>query len=42
MEQQQSIKNEVSTSGIGLHSGKKVTLLFKPAPINHGICFKEE
>ena len=40
MEQQQSIKNEVSTSGIGLHSGKKVTLLFKPAPINHGICFR--
>ncbi len=29
----------VSFSGIGLHSGKKVHLTLKPAPINHGIKF---
>ena len=40
MEQQHSIKNEISISGIGLHTGNKATLTFKPAPIDHGICFK--
>ena len=40
MDQQQSIKREVSISGIGLHTGQEVTLTFKPAPINHGINFK--
>lgn len=40
MDQQHSIKNEVSISGIGLHTGYEVTLTFKPAPIDHGICFK--
>lgn len=40
MEQQHSIKKEVSVSGIGLHTGKEVTLTFKPAPVDHGICFK--
>lgn len=40
MDQQHSIKHEVSISGIGLHTGQEVTLTFKPAPINHGISFK--
>jgi len=40
MDQQHSIKHEVSISGIGLHTGKKVTLTFKAAPIDHGISFK--
>ena len=40
MDQQQSIKRQVSISGIGLHSGQEVTLTFNPAPINHGISFK--
>jgi len=40
MDQQHSIKHEVSISGIGLHTGQVVTLTFKPAPINHGISFK--
>ena len=40
MEYQQTIKNEVSISGVGLHTGNKVTLNFKPAPTNHGISFK--
>jgi UDP-3-O-[3-hydroxymyristoyl] N-acetylglucosamine deacetylase/3-hydroxyacyl-[acyl-carrier-protein] dehydratase len=40
MDQQQSIKRQVSISGIGLHTGQEVTLTFKPAPIHHGISFK--
>ncbi|MDO9275640.1 MAG: bifunctional UDP-3-O-[3-hydroxymyristoyl] N-acetylglucosamine deacetylase/3-hydroxyacyl-ACP dehydratase, partial [Lutibacter sp.] len=31
--------NEVTLSGVGLHTGNKVTLTFKPAPINHGYVF---
>ncbi len=30
----------MSCSGIGLHSGRKVTLRLKPAPAHHGIRFK--
>lgn len=37
--QQRTIAKPVSCSGIGLHSGKKVNLTLKPAPINHGIQF---
>lgn len=37
--QQKTIKNEVTLSGVGLHTGNKVTLTFKPAPINHGYVF---
>lgn len=37
---QQTIKNEVSLSGVGLHTGKKVTMTFKPAPENHGYAFE--
>ena len=40
MEYQHTIKNEVSIGGVGLHTGNKVSLTFKPAPINHGILFK--
>ncbi|MBK5208956.1 MAG: bifunctional UDP-3-O-[3-hydroxymyristoyl] N-acetylglucosamine deacetylase/3-hydroxyacyl-ACP dehydratase [Flavobacteriaceae bacterium] len=36
---QKTIKNEVTLSGVGLHTGNKVTLTFKPAPINHGYIF---
>ena len=36
---QRTIKNEVSLSGVGLHTGKNVTLTFKPAPENHGYVF---
>ena len=37
---QQTLRRSVSCSGIGLHSGKKVRLRLKPAPVNHGIRFK--
>ncbi|MDP3358379.1 MAG: bifunctional UDP-3-O-[3-hydroxymyristoyl] N-acetylglucosamine deacetylase/3-hydroxyacyl-ACP dehydratase [Lutibacter sp.] len=36
---QKTIKSEVTLSGVGLHTGNKVTLTFKPAPINYGYVF---
>jgi UDP-3-O-[3-hydroxymyristoyl] N-acetylglucosamine deacetylase/3-hydroxyacyl-[acyl-carrier-protein] dehydratase len=36
---QKTIKNEISLSGVGLHTGNNVTLTFKPAPENHGFAF---
>ncbi len=36
---QTTIKNEVTLSGVGLHTGKEVTMTFKPAPINQGYAF---
>ncbi len=36
---QKTIKNEVTLSGVGLHTGNKVTMTFKPAPINYGYAF---
>jgi UDP-3-O-[3-hydroxymyristoyl] N-acetylglucosamine deacetylase/3-hydroxyacyl-[acyl-carrier-protein] dehydratase len=38
-EMQRTIKEKASFSGIGLHTGVKTTVTFKPAPINHGITF---
>lgn len=37
---QRTIKEETSLIGVGLHTGKEVTLTFKPAPENHGYAFK--
>tara|TARA_X000001036_G_scaffold119027_1_gene112496 strand:+ start:154 stop:1569 length:1416 start_codon:yes stop_codon:yes gene_type:complete len=37
---QQTINEEFSISGIGLHTGTTSTLKVKPAPANHGIKFK--
>jgi UDP-3-O-[3-hydroxymyristoyl] N-acetylglucosamine deacetylase/3-hydroxyacyl-[acyl-carrier-protein] dehydratase len=36
---QKTIQNEISLSGVGLHTGNNVTLTFKPAPENHGFAF---
>jgi UDP-3-O-[3-hydroxymyristoyl] N-acetylglucosamine deacetylase len=36
---QQTINTSVSCSGVGVHSGKTVSLTIKPAPVNHGIRF---
>ena len=36
---QKTIKNEVTLTGVGLHTGNKVSMTFKPAPINHGFAF---
>ena len=40
MEHQKTIKKEVSFSGIGLHTGEKTNVLFKPADSNTGILFR--
>ena len=34
---QRTVKEMVKTTGVGLHSGDKVTLSIKPAPVNSGI-----
>lgn len=39
MEKQKTIKSETELQGIGLNTGKKVTLKFKPSPPNSGINF---
>ncbi len=39
MVKQKTIKNEISLKGVGLHTGKEVTMTFKPAPINNGFTF---
>jgi UDP-3-O-[3-hydroxymyristoyl] N-acetylglucosamine deacetylase / 3-hydroxyacyl-[acyl-carrier-protein] dehydratase len=38
--QQQTINREASFSGVGLHSGNRVTMTFLPAPPNTGIRFR--
>ena len=37
---QKTIKQNVSFSGIALHSGHNVEICIKPAQPNHGIVFK--
>lgn len=39
MVKQKTIQNEISLKGVGLHTGKEVTMTFKPAPINNGYTF---
>ena len=36
---QNTIQNEISLSGVGLHTGNTVKLTFKPAPVNYGFAF---
>ncbi len=40
MLRQRTLKQTVSTVGIGLHSGKKVSMTLRPAPSNTGIVFR--
>lgn len=37
---QRTIQKVVAVSGVGLHTGKTVTLTFNPAPENHGFKFQ--
>ncbi|MEI6085262.1 MAG: bifunctional UDP-3-O-[3-hydroxymyristoyl] N-acetylglucosamine deacetylase/3-hydroxyacyl-ACP dehydratase [Verrucomicrobiota bacterium] len=39
LKQQQTIKRPVTFSGIGIHTGTKVNMHWKPAPVDHGIKF---
>ena len=36
---QRTIKNTIKATGIGLHTGKKITLTLIPAPAETGIIF---
>ncbi len=36
---QQTLKNAINCSGVGLHSGAKVNMCLRPAPVNSGIVF---
>ena len=40
MDLQRTLKRSLSCAGIGLHSGRKVTLSLKPAPAGSGIRFR--
>ena len=37
---QRTLKNPIRASGVGLHTGKKVLLVLRPAPPNVGIVFR--
>ena len=39
MVKQRTLKNMVQATGVGLHTGDKVLLTLRPAPVNHGIVF---
>lgn len=39
MAKQKTIKEEITLKGVGLHTGKEVTMTLKPAPINNGFTF---
>jgi len=40
MTAQRTLKRTVACTGIGLHSGRKVSLTLQPAPADHGIRFR--
>jgi len=37
---QRTLRKDIRAVGVGLHTGEKISLALKPAPINHGIVFK--
>lgn len=40
MLRQRTLKSSVSASGVGLHTGKKVRITLRPAPVDAGIMFR--
>ncbi len=40
MIRQRTLKNKIRATGVGLHTGEKVYLTLKPAPVNTGIVFR--
>jgi UDP-3-O-[3-hydroxymyristoyl] N-acetylglucosamine deacetylase len=40
MLKQRTLGTTITATGVGLHSGEKVTLTLKPAPVNTGIVFR--
>lgn len=37
---QRTLKNTIRGTGVGLHSGKKVLMVLKPAPVDTGVVFR--
>jgi len=40
MIKQRTLRNSIRATGVGLHSGQKVYLTLRPAPVNNGIVFR--
>lgn len=40
MVKQRTLKNSVKATGVGLHTGEKVYLTLRPAPVDNGIVFR--
>jgi UDP-3-O-[3-hydroxymyristoyl] N-acetylglucosamine deacetylase len=40
MSQQRTLKNVIRATGVGLHSGEKVSMTLRPAPVDTGIVFR--
>ncbi len=40
MIRQRTLKSAIRATGVGLHSGNKVTLVLRPAPVNTGILYR--
>lgn len=40
MTQQRTLKNVIRATGVGLHSGEKVHLTLRPAPVDAGVVFR--
>lgn len=40
MLQQRTLKNTIRATGVGLHSGKKVLMVLRPAPADTGVVFR--
>jgi UDP-3-O-[3-hydroxymyristoyl] N-acetylglucosamine deacetylase len=38
--EQKTFRNSIYCVGVGVHSGKKATMIFHPAPVDHGIVFR--
>ena len=40
MLRQRTLKNTIRATGVGLHSGKKVLMVLRPAPVDAGVVFR--
>ena len=40
MLRQRTLKNTIRATGVGLHSGKKVLMILRPAPVDTGVVFR--
>ncbi|MCK5919453.1 MAG: UDP-3-O-acyl-N-acetylglucosamine deacetylase, partial [Methylococcales bacterium] len=40
MIKQRTLKNSIKATGVGLHTGEKIVLNLRPAPVNTGVVFR--